>query len=81
MIFEQELKKKKDYDQMLLSKQEPQANASKDLFSSHSYTVIKDDSQSIFKWWLAPRKTRLKQENYSLVRQIDHIKEIKKEVK
>lgn len=66
---------------MMLRKQEAQNTTSNNLFSSHSYTAIKEDSQSIFKWWLAPGKTKLKQENYNLVRQIDHIKEIKKEAK
>ena len=72
---------KKEFDRMIMSQRGNQTNHSKDRFGDHTYTDINEDSESIFKWWLAPSRTKLKQENYNIIRQIDHIKELKKEAR
>ena len=49
------------------------------LFNNPMYLEIKDNNQSSFKWWLAPKLAKMKQDNYHIVRQANNIKDIIKE--
>lgn len=45
----------------------------------NNHPDILDDHHSYFKWWLAPKKAKIRQGNYQLVRQLDNIYELKME--
>ena len=50
-------------------------------FSSNTSLGSYDENHSFFKWWLAPEKAKIRQGNVQVARQLEEIKDMRKELR